>query len=187
LCESYYVNQMNERARLDNVQWYGGILNDVCLPKLTDSSKQSVVECLNDLRVYFRLKAVPEFMNLPPPINSFANIYACHWITCVCKDIKSFDEFNQTLTKLLWNHQMQTNLSSAIFQDKYDRRTKEIFSVHFLRYALMAVHLQPRLSELYLMNVIGNHFPAYITRSLLSANLGSGRRSKRLRFLDGSK
>jgi hypothetical protein len=89
--ESGLVRQMHDRAGCGNIQWYGGILNDVSLPKLTDSSKQHVVEYLNNLRKYFELKAVPESMKLPLAIKSVTERYASQWITSVSEDIKDFN------------------------------------------------------------------------------------------------
>jgi hypothetical protein len=148
------------------------------------------VEYLNNLREYFKLKAVPESMKLPLAIKSVTDSYASQRITSVSEDIKDFNQFSQSLTELLWNQQIQAGVRGAIFHDKYDKRTKETLSEHFLRYAVMAAHLQPRLSELDLINAIGNHFPTYIQRALLSANLGSTQQTlnflRRMEGIDGS-
>ena len=44
-------------------------------------------------------------------------------------------------------------------------------SAHFLRYATMAANLTPKLSELEVIDAIGGHYPNYIQRALLSANI----------------
>jgi hypothetical protein len=46
-------------------------------------------------------------------------------------------------------------------------------SAHFLRYSVMAAHLSPRLSELDLIDAIAGHFPSYVQRAILSANVRS--------------
>jgi len=40
-----------------------------------------------------------------------------------------------------------------------------------LRYAMMAANLTPKMSDLEIIGVIGGHYPNYIQRALLSANV----------------
>jgi hypothetical protein len=59
----------------------------------------------------------------------------------------------------------------SIYQDRLNKSGNESLSAHFLRYAMMAANLTPKMSELEIIDTIGGHYPNYIQRALLSANV----------------
>ena len=59
----------------------------------------------------------------------------------------------------------------SIYQDRFNKSGDESLSAHFLRYAMMAANLTPKMSELEIIDAIGGHYPNYIQRPLLSANV----------------
>jgi hypothetical protein len=44
-------------------------------------------------------------------------------------------------------------------------------SAHFLKYAVLAANLTPKLSELDLVDAVAGHYPVCVQRSLLSASV----------------
>jgi hypothetical protein len=64
------------------------------------------------------------------------------------------------------------SITSALFDIprhiQYERRRK---SAHFLRYATMGANLTQKMFELEITDPVGVHYPNYIQRALLSANV----------------
>jgi hypothetical protein len=49
----------------------------------------------------------------------------------------------------------------------------ESFSAHFLKYSVRAAYLSNRMNEIDLVSAIASHFPAYVSRSILSENFST--------------
>jgi len=79
---------------------------------------------------------------------------------------------NSLITELLRSPESQSQVRCSIYQDRFNKTGDKSLSAHFfLRYAMMAANLTPKMSELEIIDAIGGHYPNYIQRSLLSANV----------------
>jgi hypothetical protein len=152
-------------------QCHGNVLNDLILPKFADCHKQNVVHFLAELDAYFNLKNVPEPLRLPLAMKAVTDGYAKQWFTAIYKDLVSYEHFKRAITELLWNPQIQSRTRCALYQDRFDKGKDESMSAHFLRYSVITANLSPRLSELDLIDAISGHFPLYVQRAILSANV----------------
>jgi len=83
-------------------------------------------------------------------------------LVTIYKQLRSYDHFKQAITELLWSPQIQSQLRCSIYQDGFNKSGDENLSAHFLRYAMMAPNLTPKLSELEITDAIGSHYPNYI-------------------------
>jgi hypothetical protein len=145
-----------------------GCLN---LPRFSDCQSHHIVKVLEGLDSYFQLQAVPVEMKLPLAIISITDQYVRQWVTTIYKEIRDYDSFKQAITELLRSPQVQSQVRCYIYQDKFNRNGDDILSTHFLRYATMAANLTPKMSELEDTDAIGGHYPNYIQRTILSANV----------------
>ena len=143
------------------------------LPKFSDCKRQHIVNFLGELDSYFQLKDVPAEMRLPTAMKTITDEYTQQWVVTICKELRSYDHFKQAITELLWSPQIQSQVRCSIYQDRFSKNGDEILSAHFffLRYAMMAANLTPKMSDLEITDAIGVHYPNYIQRALLSANV----------------
>jgi hypothetical protein len=162
---------MNEHVGCSNIQWNGNAMNDVSLPKFSDSSKQNVVGFLTELSEYFKLRAIPKTLKLPLAIRSITDGYTRQWVTAVERDLKSFEQFCQAITELLWSREAQAEARTAIYQGRCDKNESGSLSGHLLKYYTLSAYLSPKMSELDLISSVIGHYPAFIQRALLSANV----------------
>jgi hypothetical protein len=95
--------------------------------------------------------------------------YAKQWLESVRKDLRKYSEFKTAFMELLWNTSVQAQMK-FIYEDKYSKQSGES-TAHFLKYSVKAAYLSNRLSESDLVSAIASHFPAYVSRSILSANV----------------
>jgi hypothetical protein len=54
---------------------------------------------------------------------------------------------------------------------KYDRKSNLSYSGHFLKYATLASHLEPKLSDTEVIEAIRNHFPINVQRVMLGKQI----------------
>jgi hypothetical protein len=121
-------------------------------------------------------------MRLPIAMKSITDEYTQQWVVTIYKELRSYDHFKQAITELLWSPQIQSQVRCSIYQDMFNKSRNECLSAHFLQYAMMAANLTPKMSELEIIDAIGAHYPNYIQRALLSANVKTIQEA--LRFLN---
>jgi hypothetical protein len=148
-------------------------LYELSISVYKDSSKQPVTQFLRELDSYFQIKGTPENFRLPLAIRAIEDQFAQKWISAIRHKLRSYDEFREQFSKILWNDLRQAQVKVSIYLDKFDRRSGESMAQHFLRYANLASNLQPPLTDLDLIGAVTSHFSIEIQRSLVSANLKS--------------
>ena len=153
------------------VKYHGPAMGDLTLPKFSDCQSQHIVNFLEELDSYFQLKAVPVEMKLPLAMKSVTDEYVRQWVTTMYREIKDYDHFKQAIIELLWSPQVQSQVRCSIYQDKFKGNGDDSLSVHFLRYASIAANLTPKMSDLEVIDALCGHYPNYIQRALLSANI----------------
>jgi hypothetical protein len=149
-------------GRSHSMHCHSSVINDVMLPKFHDSSKQNPVQFLCDLDSYFNLKHVPEVLKLPVAIRAISDSYTKQWVESVRNDIRTYDQFKQSLTDLLWSSAVQLEIRNAIYRDKYSKASGESLSQHLLRYSCKSAHLRPRMQENDLVSAIAFHYAPYV-------------------------
>jgi hypothetical protein len=61
-------------------------------------------------------------------VKAVADNYAKQWFTAVHKDLVSYDHFKKSITELLWNPQIQSQVRISLYQDKFDKSKNETMS-----------------------------------------------------------
>jgi hypothetical protein len=74
---------------------------------------------------------------------------------------------------LLWDETQQSEIRCRLYQDRYNYRSGESLSEHYIRYANMASILSPAMSDQDLLGAMISHYEPRIQRCLISANLKS--------------
>jgi hypothetical protein len=160
------VGPRNEYVNVNNMQCHSGLINDVGLPKFTDSSKQNTVQFLLNLDLYFMFRKIPEQFKLPLAMKSVSDLYVVNWLHSVRGSLRNYSEFHQMFTDLLWSTDIQSTIKAELYRGRYDAKSEGSFSAYFLRHSVHAAYLSPRFSDVDLINAISSHFPLYVGRSL---------------------
>ena len=145
--------------------------SELSLPKFTDSSKQVAVNFVRELDEYFALKKTPEKLRIPLVFRAISDPFAKQWMLTAYGKFKSYDEFKKAFTELLWDTTRQAEVRCKIYQERYDHRTRESFSEHYIRYATMASMLSPAMSDQDLLSALVTHYEPRIQACLISANV----------------
>jgi hypothetical protein len=157
---------------IGDAHFRSSVMSVLTLPKFSDSKKQHIVNFLEEIDSYFQLKYVPAEMGLPIAMKPITDEYTQQWLVTIYKDLRSYDHFKQAVTEMLWSPQIQSQVRCLIYQDRFNKSGDESMSAHFfLRYAMIAANLTPKISALEIIDAIGGHYPYYIQRALLFANV----------------
>jgi hypothetical protein len=85
--------------------------------------------------------------------------------------LKSYDDFKNAFTELLWDGTRQSEIRSRVYQDRYNCRSGESLSEYYIRYANMASMLLPTMSDQDLLGAMITHYEPSIQTCLVNANL----------------
>jgi hypothetical protein len=139
----------------------------------TDSSQQVAVHFVRELDEYFSLRKTPEELHLPLVFRTISDPFAKQWMLTAYRQFKSYEDFKRAFTELLWDSTRQSEIRCRVYQDRYDYRSRESFSEHYIRYANMANMLSPAMSDQDLLSAMVTHYEPRIQACLISANVKS--------------
>jgi hypothetical protein len=153
----------------------GSVLNptELSLPYFDDSSKINSMYHLKQLDEYFTLKGVPKEMQLAIALRSITDPTAKDWVSAVSHTLNDYSQFKSAFTKVYWSQVTQSNVRKSIYQDKYDKQSGLTLSGHFLKYAVLASYLQPKMADVELINALMSHFSLNIQRGYASVQMSS--------------
>jgi len=151
----------------------GNDLNELSLPKLSNSAKQVVAHFLTELDEYsyFALKKTPNEPELPFCFRAIEDPFAEHWFATVYDTVGSYENFKTAFANLLWGQTRQAQIRCSVYQDHWDRRSEEISAEHYIRHASMASMLNPPLSEEDLVGTMIGHYPPEVQNGMVCGNL----------------
>jgi len=122
-------------------------LNELSIPKFSNSAKQVVAHFLRELDEYFTLKKTPNENKLPLSFSAIEDLFAKQWFATVYDTVGSYENFKTAFANLLWGQTHQAQIRCSIYQDHWDRRSEETYAEHYIRFASMISMLDPPLSE----------------------------------------
>jgi len=96
-------------------------------------------------------------MRLPIAMQSLTDEYTQQWVVTIYKELRSYYHFKQAITELLRSPQIQSQVRCSIYHDRFNKSGDENLFAHFLRYAMMAANLTPKMSDLEIIDAIGCH------------------------------
>ena len=147
--------------------------NELSLPKYSDISKQAAVHFIRELDEYFTLRKTPEELRLPLLFRSISDQFAKQWMLTTYGQLKSYNDFKKAFTELLWDGTRQSEIRCRVYQDRYNYRSGESLSEHYIRYSNMPSMLSPAMSDQDLLGAMITHYEPRIQNGLISANLKS--------------
>jgi hypothetical protein len=91
----------------------------------------------------------------------------------VSHTLNDYSHFKSAFAKVYWNQITQSNVRKSIYQDKYNKQSGLALSGHFLKYAVLASYLRPKMADVELINALMSHFSLHIQRSYASVQINS--------------
>jgi hypothetical protein len=147
--------------------------SELSLPKFSDSLKQVAVHFIRELDEYFSLRKTPEELHLPLVFCSITDPFAKQWMLTVYGQLRSYNDYKKAFRELLWDGTLQSEIRCHVYQGRYDCRSGESFSEHYIKYADMASMFTPAMSDQDLLGAMITHYEPRIQACPLSVNLKS--------------
>jgi hypothetical protein len=93
------------------------------------------------------------------------------WVEAISHHLKDYEGFKKAFLNHWWSTSRQALAKCTLYQTKYDRRSGLTLSAHFLKFATTASYLEPRPSDIELIEAIRSHFPVGVQRAMLTTQL----------------
>jgi hypothetical protein len=138
--------------------------SDLQLPLFDDNSDMNPVFHLRRLDEFIKFKGLPKALQLAVAYRSIAG-------QAVSRNLADYDPFKQAFLNTWWSASLQSLVKRSLYQAKYNRQSGLSLSGHFLKYSTMASFLDPRPTDVEVIDTIRYHFPVGVQRAMLTSRL----------------
>jgi hypothetical protein len=145
--------------------------NDFPLPLFGDNSEINPIFHLNQLDEFIRLRSVPKQFQLAIAFKSIVGVVGKQWVATVARNLVDYEQFKIAFANTYWSRSKQSLVRCSLYQDKFDPRSGISLSSHFLRYATMATYLEPRPTDVDVIEAVRHHFPVMVQRAMIGTQL----------------
>jgi hypothetical protein len=147
--------------------------SELSLPLFGEKLEVNPMFHFKQLTEFIKLKEIPQAHQLAVASKSIIGKLSRQWLEAISDKLKNYDDFRQAFLSTWWSPSQQSFVRCNIYQSRYDRWSGLTLSGHFLKYATMASHLEPRPSDIELIEAIRYHFPIQVQRVMLGTQLHS--------------
>jgi hypothetical protein len=145
--------------------------SDLTLPYFNDSAKVNAIYHLRQLDEYMKLKAVPQQLQLAIALRSITDPLGVQWVSSVVPTIHNYEQFKMAFKRNFWSASKQSIVKCSIYQDRYRKGSDLSMSQHFLRYAVLASYLEPKMPDVELIDALKFHFSIYVQNAFAASPL----------------
>jgi hypothetical protein len=137
----------------------GGLSSaELPLPLFDENLEINLMFRLKQLDEFLKLKGIPEAYQLAVAQKSLVGNLSRQWLDDISDKLKSYEDFRQAFLSTWCSPSKQSLVNCSTYQGKYDRLSNLTLSGHFLKYATMASHFEPRPSDAEVIEAIHYHF-----------------------------
>jgi hypothetical protein len=147
--------------------------SEFSLPLFDENSDINPVYHLRQLDEYLKLKRVPADCHLAVSYRSLTGTLSRQWAEAVSHQLRDYGAFREAFLNTWWSPSRQSLVNCSLYQGRYDRQSGLSLSAHFLKYATMASYLEPRPTDVEVIEAIRYHFPISVQRAMLNTQLKS--------------
>jgi hypothetical protein len=141
--------------------------NDFSLPLFNENTVNPMFR-LTQLDNYINLSNLSDEQKLTLAYKSMNSEKSTQWVETIINQVRDYESFKREFLNTWWSTSQQSLVKCSLYQDRYDKRSNMSLSAHFLKYATIATYLQPKLSEVEIVEAIRFHYPLHIQRVLLT-------------------
>ncbi|PNF19017.1 hypothetical protein B7P43_G12198 [Cryptotermes secundus] len=120
-----------------------------------------------------RFKGIPKALQLAVAYRSIVGQMSRQWVETISTNLRDYEEFKSEFLRVWWSQSKQALMRCSLYQGKYNRSSNLSLSGYFLKHATMASYLDPRPSQVEIVEAIKCHYPIGVQRAMLSNQLGT--------------
>jgi hypothetical protein len=139
----------------------------IALP-LFDENTVNPVFHLKQLDTYMRLRNIPDEIKLTLAFRSLVGETRQAWVETMMEQIIDYPGFKRELLKMWWSPSKQSLVRCQLCQGKYNQHMNLSLSAYFLKQVTMASYLEPKPTEIEIIEAPRFHYPIDIQKSLLN-------------------
>jgi hypothetical protein len=143
------------------------------LPLFDENSDVNPVFHLRQLDEYLKLKGIPAVCQLAVAYRSLAGSLSRQWAETVSHQLSDYGSFRKTFLNTWWSASQQSLVKCSLYQGMYSRQSNLSLSAYFMKYATVASYLDPRPTDVEVIEAIRYHLPLSVQRAMLSTQLNS--------------
>jgi hypothetical protein len=145
--------------------------SELPLPLFDDCSDINPVFHLRRLDEFIRFKGVPKALQLAVAYRSIVGQMSKQWVETVSRNLTDYEAFKRAFLNTWWSASRQSLVKCSLYQGKYSRNSNLSLSGYFLKYATLASYLEPRPTDVEVIEAIRYHFPIGVQRAMLANQL----------------
>ena len=145
--------------------------SELPLPLFDDATETNPVFHLRRLEEFINFRGVPRPLRLALACRSIVGQIGKQWVEAISHHLQDYEGFKKAFLNHWWSTSRQALAKCTLYQTKYDRRSGLTLSAHFLKFATTASYLEPRPSDIEVIEAIRSHFPVVVQRAMLTNQL----------------
>jgi hypothetical protein len=145
--------------------------SELPLPLFDDCTDTNPVFHLRRLDEFIRFKGVPKVLQLAVAYRSIIGQMSKQRVETISWNLKDYDEFKRAFLNTWWSASRQSLVKCSLYQGKYNRNSNLSLSGYFLKHATMASYLNPRPSDIEIIEALRYHYPIGVQRAMLTNQL----------------
>jgi hypothetical protein len=120
-----------------------------------------------------KLKAVPQQLRLAIALQSISDPLAVNWLSTISPSIVDYEQFKIAFKRHFWSASKQSIVKCSVYSGHYREDSNVSMSDYFLEQAVLSSYLEPRMSDMELIDAMKFHFPIYVQNAFASAQLST--------------
>jgi hypothetical protein len=142
------------------------------LPVFDENSDNTVFH-LRQLDNYMNLRDIPAAGRLTVAYRSLNGVLSRQWAETVSNQLSDYEAYEKEFLSTSSSTAQQSLVKCTSYQGRYARQSILSLSAHFLKYSTVASYLDPRSSNIEIIETIRYHFPISVQRAMVSMQLNS--------------
>ncbi|PNF36604.1 hypothetical protein B7P43_G13842, partial [Cryptotermes secundus] len=147
--------------------------SEIPLPQFDEAKDDNPVYHIRQLDEFMRVRGVPKALQLAVAYRSMTGQMTKQWAETASWNLKDYQEFRREFLSVWWSSSRQSLVKCKLYQGKFNRSSGLSISAYFLQQATTASYLEPRLSDIEIIEAVRFHYPIQIQRAMLSNQLTS--------------
>jgi hypothetical protein len=175
-CEVCMENNVNTyRMHVSDNQQVSSFLSssELPIPLFNESKDTNPVYHIRQLDEFMRFRGVPKQLQLAVANKSLVGQMSRRWAETTTWNLKEYPEWKREFLKIWWSSSRQSLVKCKLYQGKYNRQSGLSLSGYFLEQATTASYLEPKPSDIEIIEAIRYHYPIQVQRAMLSNQLTS--------------
>jgi hypothetical protein len=123
---------------------------------------------MKHLDSYFKLKGVPDDIKVNIAPRTLRGEMSKKWAETKIDRVWDYANFKHEFLKTWWSSKQQGKIRCILYQGRYGNQSELSLSSYFMKYVTLATYLDPRPTDIEIIEALQTHYSYEIQRTLLN-------------------